>query len=348
VAELSARILFAATAVALLTLPMNTCQGQQGIPAADQIYGHEADPTGDPVGGGEGYSSILMFGDFTVTNADELIEALKQAQAGQVVYVPDGVEVDLTNAGTLRIPGGVTLAGSRGHDGSAGALIVSNHESRLMLATGGAHVRVTGLRFEGAHGGNDRSAIASNFMSISHYDAEVDNCEIYNFNVSGIGVGVGGMGAYIHHNYLHHIWRAGLGYPVSTSGGDTRIIANRFDCGRHHVASSGSPGSGYEFAYNWIGPEAISHHVDVHGGRDRGDGTDIAGDWMHVHHNTFMGTRRPVAIRGVPSQGAWIHNNWFHDFETPGKEVLMPWPPNEGTNIHFYNNAYGVDKMVIE
>lgn len=345
---LIARVLLTVVAGVLLATPTSICFAQIDDPVADQVYGHEPNPTGDPVGGGEGYSRILTSGDYTVTSAEELTEALKQVEPDQVIYVPDGVEIDLTRAGTIRIPGGVTLAGSRGRDGSVGALLVSRHQNNTMLTTGGDHVRLTGLRFEGAYGDNDRVATSSRFMSIGHYACEVDNCEIYNFNTSGIGVGANAMGAYIHHNSMHHIWQAGLGYPVSVSASDVRIIANQFNYGRHHVASGGSPGSGYEFAYNWIGPEAISHHVDVHGGRDRGDGTDIAGDWIHVHHNTFMGTRRPVAIRGVPSQGAWIHNNWFHDFETSGKEILLPWPPDEGTNIHFYNNAYGTDKTIIE
>ncbi len=309
-----------------------------------EVYGAKS-PDDNPIGGGEGYDDIYTSGDITVTTADELKVALSEAEAGQVIYVPHGVEIDLTGESSLRIPGGVTLAGSRGYEGSPGALI-KRLSGGNMLNTAGDEVRVTGLRFEGAYGGTERIAMSASFLSISHFNVEVDNCEIYNFNVRGIGVGASAMGAYIHHNFMHHIWRSGLGYPVSTSSSNTRVIANRFNMGRHHIASSGSPGSGYEFAYNWIGSEAISHHVDMHGGRDRGDGTDIAGDWMHVHHNTFLGTVRPVAVRGVPSQGAWIHNNWFH-LPEPGQRVVRPWPVGGDTNVHLYNNAYGEEAPVI-
>jgi hypothetical protein len=114
------------------------------------------------------------------------------------------------------------------------------------------------------------------------------------------------------------------------------IIANRFDHGRHYIASSGAPGSGYEAAWNLVGPNAISHHFDMHGGRDRGDGTDIAGDWLRIHHNTFRGRHRPVVIRGVPSQGAEIHHNWFAG---PSEK-----PVRTRGNTRVYRNAYGPDK----
>ena len=51
-------------------------------PAAelDDTYGCEANPTGNPIGGGEGYSDILSTGDFVVTTFQELLDALAQAQ----------------------------------------------------------------------------------------------------------------------------------------------------------------------------------------------------------------------------------------------------------------------------
>lgn len=326
----------------------NPHPGEPGVTWVEidgEVYGARPDERG-PIGGGEGYHDIRTSGDITVTDKEAFKAALNEAQPGQVIHVPDGVEIDLTGESTLIIPGGVTLAGSRGRNGSPGALI-KRMTTGLMFATGGDEVRLTGLRFEGAYAGNERVAISAQFFSIRHYGAEVDNCEIYNFNVSGIGVGPSAMGAYIHHNDFHHIWQQGLGYPVSTSASDVRVMYNRFNYGRHHIASSGSPGSGYAFAHNWIGPEAISHHVDMHGGRDRGDGTDIAGDWMHVHHNTFEGTVRPIMIRGVTSQGAWIHNNWFH-LPAPGDRVIRPWPVGPENRIYLYNNAYGTKQPAIK
>ena len=168
----------------------------------------------------------------------------------------------------------------------------------------------------------------------------MDNCEIYNFNVVGVGVAPTAINVRVHHNYIHHCTRGGLGYGVSTSSSDVRIIANKFDNCRHHIASSGAPGSGYEAAWNFVGPDAISHHFDMHGGRDRGDSTDIAGDWIHVHHNTFQGRQRHVVIRGVPSQGGEVHHNWFAG---PAEKKVI-----SGGNTKVYRNVYGPDRKLEE
>lgn len=306
---------------------------------ADETFGCEANPTGNPIGGGEGYIPILTSGDFTATTPEELIAALKQAQAGQVIYVPGEIEIDLTPHPTLSIPGGVTLAGCRGLNGSPGALIAYRKAGR-MLSTAGENVRLTGLRFEGAESGTGRIATSSNFIGVGHWGFEIDNCEVFNFNVAAIGLGPDAVNAQVHHNYIHHNQMAGLGYGVSTSSSDAHIIANKFDYCRHHIASSGSPGSGYEAAWNLVLENAIGHHFDMHGGRDRGDSTDIAGDWLHIHHNTFVGPQRHVAIRGVPSDGAEIHHNWFAN---PAEKSI-----STGGNTHVYRNVYGPDRILEE
>jgi len=312
-----------------------------GADEAEETFGCEANPTGNPIGGGEGYTDILTSGDYTVTTKEELLDALKNAKAGQVIFVPDGVVIDLTGERNIAIPGAVTLAGTRGLNGSAGARIFTTlRQSHVLMVTAGDEVRITGLRFEGAYGGREKVAEHSGFLSIGHWGCEVDNCEIYNFNVRGIGVGVATNNIQIHHNYIHHCQRSGYGYGVSTGSSDIHIIANKFDFCRHHIASGGLPGSGYEAAWNFIGPDASSHHFDMHGGGDRGDNTDIAGDWMHIHHNTFQGQARSVVIRGVPSQGAEVHHNWF---ALPVEKTVI----SRG-NTRVYRNVYGPDKTLEE
>lgn len=301
-------------------------------------YGCEANPTGNPIGGGEGYDDIYDTGDFIVTRLDELTSALREAQSGQVIFVPDGVDIDLGGQGTLRIPGGVTLAGTRGRDGSPGARIFNNSANFTMFATGGDFVRVTGLRFEGQYGGTERLAYSGRFLRISHFNTRVDNCEVFNFSGhDAIGAGRGALNTWIHHNYLHHIQRGGLGYPISVhNGGAAYVIANRIDHARHHIAGYGHPGEAYEAAWNLIGEHATSTHFDMHGGRDRGDNTDIAGDWLHIHHNTFTNSRRHVGIRGTPSDGAEIHNNWFVN---PAEESVA-----STANTRVWNNVHGPEK----
>ena len=303
-----------------------------------ETFGCEANPTGNPIGGGDGYRNVLTGGDFTVNNADELLKALKQAKPGQVIFVPDGVEIDLSAYKDIEIPGGITLAGTRGQGGSPGARLFTKRKAGTLFVSAGDKVRVTGLRFEGPFAGRKAFGFSAYFLRLNHYDAEVDNCEIYNFNQNGVSASAGAMKVHIHHNFFHHIQQDGGGYAVSANSSDVRIIANKFDYGRHHIASSGSPGAGYEAAWNLIGPNATSHHFDMHGGRDRGDGTNIAGDWMHIHHNTFRSRHRHVAIRGIPCQIADIHHNWFSG---PASKRI-----SSGGNTKVYSNVYGPEKIL--
>lgn len=309
--------------------------------AQTETFGCEANPTGNPIGGGEGYSNIVTEADVTVASKDKLLDALRQAKPGQVILVPGDTEIDLTGLRDISIPGQVTLAGTRGLDGAPGALLFTTlRESHILMRTAGRGVRITGLRFRGAYGDTGRVGDHSGFLSIGFSDTEVDNCEVFNFPVSGIGVSATAIRVRIHHNSIHHCQRGGLGYGVSTSSSDVRIIANRFDYCRHHIASGGRPGSGYEAAWNLVGPHATSHHFDMHGGRDRGDATNIAGDWVHIHHNTFQGRHRHVVIRGVPCQGAEVHHNWFSG---PAKDKVRT-----GGVTRVYRNVYGSEKTLEE
>lgn len=325
----------------LLSTVLCACAGVASGQQAVETFGCEANPTGNPIGGGEGYEPIFTRGDFTVSTADEFLAALGKARPGQVVFVPHGAEIDLTGKKDIRIPAGVTLAGTRGLDGSPGARVFTTwSESHRLMRTGGERVRVTGLRFEGACASTEKVASHSHFLLVDHYACEVDNCEVYNFNISGIGVGLGAMKARIHHNFIHHCQRSGYGYGVYVSSSNARVIANRFDYCRHHIACGGQPGAGYEAAWNFVGPHAIGHHFDVHGGRDRGDSTNIAGDWIHVHHNTFQGTARHLVIRGVPSQWGKVHHNWF---ALPKAKAVI-----STDNTQVYRNVYGPNRTIEE
>ena len=52
-----------------------------------KVYGAQANPTGSPIGGGDGYKNIVTSGDFTVNNKDELLNALSMAKDGQVIFI---------------------------------------------------------------------------------------------------------------------------------------------------------------------------------------------------------------------------------------------------------------------
>lgn len=307
-----------------------------------ETFGCEANPTGDPIGGGVGYRDIKTTGDFIVRTLDELLTALKTAKAGQIIFVPDGVEINMTGRKAIDVPAGVTLAGTRGWGYSLGArLYTTLRATSPLFRTTGDNTRITGLRIEGPYAGPEKIAEFAQGLTISHHNCEVDNCEISNWNCVGIGVG-GGGDVRIHHNSIHHCQLSGYGYGVVTGRANCFIIANRFDWCRHDIASSGAPGDCYEAAWNWVGEHATGHRFDMHGGRDRGDGTEIAGDWLHIHHNTFMDAGHfAVGIRGVPSQGAEIHHNWFA--QPTVKEAVFC-----DANTKIYRNVHGPEKALVE
>ncbi len=331
-----------ATGGGVLTDRTARWEDEAGLEGEVEAFGAEHNPTGNPVGGGEGYSEIYTEGDYTVRSYEELEVVLAEAKAGQVVFVPEDIEIDMAGRPELPVPEAVTLAGSRGDNGSDGGLIFSdNLHTPGLFASAGDCVRITGLRVQGPYPHRERIDANSSGMHSNHFGMEIDNCNISGFRGSATGFGRGASRGYVHHNYIHHNQQAGLGYGVSVGGGDVLIEANLFDWCRHHIASSGAPGSAYEARYNICGENANGHLVDMHGGRDRGDATDIAGDWMNVHHNTFMCEEaRSVGIRGMPSQGAVIHHNWFY---SPDPENVVR--TSGGTEA--YQNVFGPEKTLI-
>jgi hypothetical protein len=143
----------------------------------------------------------------------------------------------------------------------------------------------------------------------------------------------------VHHNHIHHCQRNGLGYGVVLYYADARIIGNFFAHCRHAIAGGGDPGTAYEAAWNLFSGETNGHTLDMHGGQDRGDDTDIAGDYVLIHHNTFTpGNYFPeIVIRGTPSQACAIHHNWFE--REPNRAMWL-----FGMNSRAYKNIYEQDR----
>jgi len=263
--------------------------------------GGATNPTGNPIGGGAGYTRIVARADYRVVTREDLLSALDRATSGQVIYIEDKADIDLSGKQNITIPGGVTLASARGRNNSPGALLYSTTmETSPLFATGGPNVRVTGLRLRGPDPerrteelrrlykeGRYYSIPTNDGILCAHTALEVDNCELYAWNHAAAFVKRGATNAYIHHNYIHHNQRSGLGYGVCLDESDALIEANLFDWCRHHIAGTGRPNTSYEARYNLVLENANGHSFDMHGGADRKDDTDVAGDWIRIHHNTF-------------------------------------------------------------
>jgi hypothetical protein len=341
-----------------------------------EIYGAKPDERG-PIGGGPGYTNVIRSGDFTVRTVEELAAALKQAKAGQTVFVPGDVELDCTDLifvedFHIEIPAGVTLAGDRGYKGSPGALILSDDfATRPLVRAMGPGVRITGLRLRGPdpnrrlehHKRSFNPARGDDKVQHDYYyrlpmssgiqtesdNLEVDNCELSGWSVSAVSLAAG-INHHIHHSFIHHNQLNGLGYGISHGAGTTissLIECNLFDFNRHSIAGTGAPGNSYEARNNVELGESLSHNFDMHGGRDRKDGTDIAGDRISIHHNTFLGAAvRAVVIRGVPREGVSVDHNWFAH-ERPDEKLIGPWPLTPASRIVLENNAYGLRKPAV-
>ncbi len=351
--------------VILYLLPASTLRAaeQTSITVDGKVYGAEPDDVG-PIGGGVGYKRIVTRGDYTVKDLDELLEALGKARPGQVVFIPGDTEIDCTarvyiEELVLEIPEGVTLAGNRGENGSPGAIITSDAlKTPLLIQANGPDVRITGLRLRGPspkrYLDHHRRSFnqgrgheyyykfpTSNGIRTRHPGLEVDNCDISGFSHAGVYL-MDGDRHRIHHSFIHHCQYNGLGYGVCHDTAASLIERNLFDFNRHSIAGTGRPGCSYEARHNVELGTSLSHCFDMHGGRDRKDGTDIAGTKIIIDHNTFRAPTTPVVIRGVPEKVCRVTGNWFCRHSRPDEAA------QGGERLEVEDNAYGTDPAVVK
>jgi hypothetical protein len=147
--------------------------------------------------------------------------------------------------------------------------------------------------------------------------------------------------SHIHHNYLHHNQRAGLGYGVALDRCSALVQGNLFDWNRHSIAGTGRQGTSYEARYNLVLKNANSHAFDMHGGRDRKDGTHDAGDSIVIHHNTFQTTLPAVVLRGVPRAGAMVFCNVFMQ----GSSESMVVQRYASGGMRAWDNRFAVERI---
>jgi PKD repeat protein len=303
------------------------------VPLGSGNFGAESNPTGNPLGGGTGYSQIIPETDSTVKyvtiTKDQLITALKTAKSGEVVFVKGSAVIDLTGTASVTIPPGVTLASDRGLNGSSGGLIKrtrnlnGNYEEPMFIA-GGDDVRVTGLRLQGEmyaqDYGNKNGETSQKYYLVGIYAEnrkgfEVDNCELYGWAWATISLrgNTNTPIPYIHHNFIHHNQARGEGYGICMYGGKALIEANIFDYNRHDVTGAGMSGESYEVRYNHVlgnGNPIGASHFDVH--QDEETGTGYAGNVYKIHHNTVeQSIPMAVGICAIPQTGVYIDHNIF-------------------------------------
>ena len=349
--------------IAVFALPCMAAE-PTWIEVDGQVYGAKPDDRG-PIGGGSGYVSVVTQGDYTADDLDSLLDALSKAEPGQVVFIPGTSDIDLTTRVyieqlVLEVPAGVTLASDRGHNGSPGALLTSDAlKTPIMIRAAGPDVRITGLRIQGPnpkrHLEHHRRAFGPGGEGHTYYyrfptqrgivaehdGLRVDNCEISGFGHAAVSL-TRGDGHQIHHNFIHHCQYNGLGYGISHDVASSVIEFNLFDWNRHSIAGTGRPGCSYVARHNVELGTSLSHCFDMHGGRDRKDGTDIAGTAIEISNNTFRAAQTPVVIRGVPEQQCDVRHNWFPLHPQTEQAVRA------GLRTNVADNAHGVPPQVVK
>lgn len=314
--------------------------------------GTKYNETSSPIGGGENYAQIIKKGDadHIVTTLEELHSVFQEVKEDEVIFIPEGVEIDLSKGGPLEVTvSNITIASNRGYKSSKGALLYTNgFDDRRMINIMGNSVRITGLRIEGpdkkVRKVRDDFPRVSGIYTNGFENLEVDNCEIFGWSFGGV-VLRDAKDSYIHHNYIHRNRRTGLGYGIALYSYDTPtnvlVEGNYFTANRHSIAGSGQLGVSYEARYNYVRRNTSSHSFDMHGDHENpGSGSHFAGNEINIHHNTFFVKNQSIVIRGIPQQGASIHNNNF--MRTKQDEAIRQ--KNYFGNMHVHNNRFKDDQ----
>lgn len=288
------------------------------------------------VGGGSGYdpdafhepdwpcSSRIGAGDAdeVVRSASAFRDAVESARAGQVVWIPGDLELDVTGLEDLQPAANVVVASDRGLDGSPGALLSARRSVHPFLKLRGDGVRITGIRF-GFPVTEPTDSGGGTGIAVDAADVEIDNCVFRGFGHAGVETGRDGFVAntHVHHNHFVDNPMESLGYGVVVYNGDPLIQANYFDNNRHAIAGGGSKSCSYTAYHNVCGPRTVSHTFDMHAGDDGQAGRRFA-----IVQNVVLAVERPdghvesgIYIRGDPLEESVIgHNQFAHPAEPDG------------------------------
>ena len=311
-------------------LLISQSKGQPGFVSKSLLSSRYGD---EYVGGMVNYKPSFSFKmpkyDYKVNNKNEFLQALKSVKSYGTIYIEGDSEIDLSDQKTINVRTGVKIISNRGNKGSLGARLYSNNPRIYPMFECGSYVNFIGLRIDGT----DENVFFKNVEKKTfkentygpgvtqgirtHNDGlVVSNCEFSGWTHSAIMIK--GKNAKITHSYFHHNMRHGLGYGITVDGGHAVIQGNLFDYNRHSIASTGVKNSSYIVEYNIFLENGTSHVVDVHGGRDRKDNTDIAGKSFVVQNNWFRLKEKSggaFVIRGIPTNRAVFSNNTVEIFD---------------------------------
>ncbi len=335
-------------------------------------YGAYVEAGAAPIGGGGDYDEIFTTGDYVVDTFSELTDALSKAKSGEVIFIEGHAAIDissLVNAGKyLDLQPGVTLASNRGYkneDGTiatGGRIYSSSMANKAIYASEGS--RITGLivtggdpnqhlahhyrAFNGGRGGSSYyyrlTSVSTDGIHVIGNNVRIDNCELGGFGHAAINLATGVKDILVQYCYIHHNQANGLGYGIC-HGNDTESIIEYclFNYNRHSIAATGAPTTGYIARFNVEMGSSLSHCFDIHGGVDRGDGTNIAGTYCEMYNNTFLADTNPYYMRGVPQEyQEFYHNVCVNQYGAYNTSKLV------AQNVKIYDNIFGIKDKILK
>jgi len=309
--------------------------------------------------------------DYIVQNKSEFLKALESVKKYGTVYVKGNVDINLSGQKNIIIKEGVKLLGDRNVEKKMRGALIYTTESGVhpFFNASGDNVLIYGLTFKGDDGDilvkedafmgktdkfkkdnylvlynkNMYATPVSSGIATKNKNLVIDNCELYQWTYTAVYVQKGAENIQIKNSYIHHNQRFGLGYGITIDAGEAFISNNKFDYNRHSIASTGRIGSKYIAENNiFYSNGNNSWAVDMHGGKDRNDGTNIAGDYIIVKNNTFYltGKGQAVVIRGKSNKTSVVENNTIHldKSSSVDKEKVFQQVNGKG-NFKIFNNV---------
>jgi len=324
------KYILSSVSLTLILLAFNACI------STDEFVGAKSRNSNIQIGSYDKSTSIISTNSemILVDDKQTLLSAIKLAREGSIIYIKDNTRIDLSGQNNIKLNEGITITSGRTKDKLGALLFTNSLDAFPLFVTNGSNIRISGLRLQGPdtlRRTEQMKTLAekskkdyynipnSRGIQILHHNIEIDNCEVYGWSHAAIYAKGKVNNIHIHHNYIHHNQRYGLGYGISLDGASALIEFNYFDWNRHAVAGSGRNGTSYEACYNIVGKNANGHAFDMHGSKDRSnfDSNNDAGLKVNIHHNTIQTIGYSgIIIRGVPSEGATITNNKFINLDS--------------------------------
>jgi hypothetical protein len=272
----------------------------------------------------------LPASSLSIANLSQLLEALERAQDGDVITLDYKSSFDLTHEKTIEINKAITIRGYPSPFNIGQPHFFSKGRPAPMFRITSPNVVIDGLKIEGFEKDSKKDEIAelnrqgikgvyqfpiTQGIQINASNVTIKNSELMGFSHAAI-IMTNAQNIIIEHNNIHHNQRSGLGYGITLSQNSKAIINNnQFDFNRHSIAGTGHSGQSYVAHHNTFGANHIDSPLDMHGGKDRKDGTQIAGRRIEIRDNVILTKDVPAFIhRGIAEEGVYIYRNVFHYF----------------------------------